>query len=180
MSEKKNSVFEELVRRIDRLQSGGTVDSIRAVGADPGNQVGASYVSLKTLASKYERDEDVALLLWNRRKREEQIVACLLLPRGLNREKIMQLMATCVDYEIAGYVGSLYLCEREDFPDMAISWMDTEEVFAQVALLTALARYIILHKEDNRKAKELLESAVERSYGDEYVRMTAERYRIGL
>lgn len=180
MDTRKNAVFEEIVRRIDCLQSGGTVDSIRTVGADPGNQVGASYVSLKTLATRYAPDEDVALLLWNRRKREEQIVACLLLPGELNREKIMQFMATCLDYEIAGYMGSLYLCKREDFLELASVWADTEEVFLQLALLTALARYVILHKEDNEEAKSLLRAAAERNYGDGYVKLAAERYRLGL
>ena len=67
--------FIEICNRIRRLQSGGTIDSLQRIGATTTGQIGASYVSLKTLASEYLPDEKLATLLWKQQKREEQIVS---------------------------------------------------------------------------------------------------------
>ena len=83
-----NAVFQQILSRIRRLQSGGTIDSLQDIGANTDHQIGASYVSLKELAATYPPDEKLALLLWNQGQREEQIVACLLFPQDLNKEKI--------------------------------------------------------------------------------------------
>ena len=45
--------FKELERRIWRLQSGGTIDSLKTIGAETSHQIGASFVSLKQLATRY-------------------------------------------------------------------------------------------------------------------------------
>lgn len=44
-----DSRLREILRRIRRLQSGGTIDSLKEIGANTDNQIGASYVSLKQL-----------------------------------------------------------------------------------------------------------------------------------
>lgn len=175
-----HQTFEEILRRIKRLQSGGTIDSIRKIGANPGSQVGASYLSLKNLASQYSPNETLALLLWNRQKREEQIVACFLFPLDTNKEKITQLISTCLNYEIAGYVGSLHLCHRPDFLSIAVLWSGLDQPFLQLAVLTALSRYIIMAKEDSDKAKEILQKALNREYKDKYLKIAAERYRFNI
>ena len=107
-----NAVFQQILSRIRRLQSGGTIDSLQDIGANTDHQIGASYVSLKELSAAYPPDEKLALLLWNQGQREEQIVACLLFPQDLNKEKITQLAPHCLHFEIAGYLGSLYLYKR--------------------------------------------------------------------
>ena len=78
-----NAVFQQILSRIRRLQSGGTIDSLQDIGANTDHQIGASYVSLKELSAAYPPDEKLALLLWNQGQREEQIVACLLFPQDL-------------------------------------------------------------------------------------------------
>lgn len=172
-----DSRFREILRRIRRLQSGGTIDSMKEIGANTDNQIGASYVSLKQLATQYEPDEPLALLLWNTHKREEQIVACMLLPLQMNREKITQLIPDCLNAEIAGYVGSLYLFRYPDLNAIANEWLESGQPFQQVAILTALARHLIVYKNDSRISKEYFHSIVHRDYKDIYVQRTAERYR---
>lgn len=172
-----DSRFREILRRIRRLQSGGTIDSLKEIGANTDNQIGASYVSLKQLAAQYEPEESLALLLWNTGKREEQIVACMLLPLQMNREKITQLMPDCLNAEIAGYVGSLYLFRHPDLSAIANEWLESGQPFQQVAILTALARHLIVYKNDSRISREYFHSIVHRDYEDVYVQRTAERYR---
>lgn len=171
------SRFEEIRRRIHRLQSGGTIDSLKEIGADTANQIGASYVSLKQLAGNYATDESLAVLLWNTQKREEQIVACFLFPPDMNREKITQLISQCLSFEIAGYLGSLYLHKRQDLATLTPLWLDSEIPFRQIAILTALARHLIIYKEDPSITKDFFQSALNRNFKDKYVQLAVERYR---
>ena len=67
INKEAEATFKGIERRIFRLQSGGTIDSLRTIGADTSGQIGASFVSLKQLASCYAPDETLALLLWQRR-----------------------------------------------------------------------------------------------------------------
>lgn len=180
LDKQANETFEEILRRIYLLQSGGTIDSLQAIGADTKRQLGASYVSLKNLAASYTPNEQIALLLWNQQKREEQILACFLLPVDLNKEKITQLIRDCISFEIAGYFGSLYLHKRSDLKDFAMAWLNSEIPFLQLATLTALSRYLILHKENGEITTEFYKSAINRNYKDKYVQLAAERYRFNI
>ena len=78
LSPDTQKTFQEIQQRIRRLQNWGSIASLKNLGLPSGNQVGASFVSLKQLASSYSPDEQLAFLLWNTQKREEQIIACLL------------------------------------------------------------------------------------------------------
>lgn len=169
--------YREILRRIHRLQSGGTIDSLKEIGANTDKQIGASYVSLKQLAARYEPDEPLALLLWNTGKREEQILACMLLPLQTNREKITQLTQSCLNAEIAGYLGSLYLYRHPDLGTIAEEWLESGFPFRQTAILTALARHLIVYKNDSLFSEDYFQSIVHREYKDKYVQLTAERYR---
>lgn len=180
LSKEQEARFQEILRRIQRLQSGGTIDSLRDIGADTERQIGASYLSLKTLATAYAPDETLAWLLWNQQKREEQIVACFLFPANMNKEKITQLANSCLNFEIASYLGSLYLHIRPDFADHAAAWIDSGQAFLQLATLTALARYLILHKTNSKITKAFFQQAVNRTYPDRYVQLAAERYRFNI
>ena len=174
------TLFQEILRRIQRLQSGGTIDSLREIGADSDKQIGASYVSLKNLASTYQPDESLALLLWNCQRREEQIMACLLFPTEINKEKITQLIYSCLNFEIAGYLGSLYLYKHPDLAETASAWLDTNLPFLQLATLSALARHRIINKEDSLITRDFFLTVVTRTYEDKYVQLVAERYRFNI
>ena len=60
INKEAEATFKGIERRIFRLQSGGTIDSLRTIGADTSGQIGASFVSLKQLASCYAPDETCA------------------------------------------------------------------------------------------------------------------------
>ena len=194
-----NAVFQQILSRIRRLQSGGTIDSLQDIGANTDHQIGASYVSLKELAATYPPDEKLALLLWNQGQREEQIVAWYngvydrykypVITRhhvpvewrfDLNKEKITQLAPHCLHFEIAGYLGSLYLYKRSDLLELSEEWLNSENPFMQLAIMTALARYLILNKESDKISKDYFRTVVNRNYKDKYVQLAAERYRFNI
>lgn len=180
VDKKLNALFQEILKRISRLQSGGTIDSLKEIGADTDKQIGASYVSLKQLASNYNPNEALALLLWNVRRREEQIMACLLLPENTNKEKITQLPGRCLNYEIAGYLGSLFLYKYSFLAEIARDWIESDIPYRQIAMLTALARHLIIYKEDSQITKEFFSSILQREFKDKYVRLAVDRYRYNI
>ena len=169
--------YRQLQRRINRLQSGGTIDSMQQIGANTQNQIGASYVSLKKLASDYGTDEKLALLLWRSRKREQQIVACFLLPKIINKEIITQLIESCSSFEISEYLGSVFLAEHAELAEIATEWSNADDPFRQTAALTATARHLIVNKTNSLIPHSLLKELTEKKYTDQYVRLIAQRYR---
>lgn len=175
-----DALFQEILKRISRLQSGGTIDSLKEIGADTDKQIGASYVSLKQLTSNYNPNEALALLLWNVRRREEQIMACLLLPGNINKEKITQLTDYCLNYEIAGYLGSLFLYKYSFLAEIARDLIESDIPYRQIAMLTALARHLIIYKEDSQITKEFFSSILQREFKDKYVRLAVDRYRYNI
>lgn len=169
--------LKEISRRIRRLQNWGSISSLRNLGVDTHHQVGASYISLKNLAVRYSPDETVAEALWHTRQREEQIIACFLLPKKINKEKITQLMQDCSSTEIAEYMGSLFLSEHEDLAEILEKWSASSEPFLQIAALCAGARHLILHKTDPLIQPEAFKILINKEYKNKYVRLVAERYR---
>lgn len=101
-------------------------------------------------------------------------------PQDLNKEKITQLAPHCLHFEIAGYLGSLYLYKRPDLLELAEEWLNSENPFMQLAIMTALARYLILNKESDKISKDYFRTVVNRNYKDKYVQLAAERYRFNI
>jgi hypothetical protein len=50
----------------------------------------------------------------------------------------------------------------------------------QLAIMTALARYLILNKESDKISKDYFRTVVNRNYKDKYVQLAAERYRFNI
>lgn len=180
VTQELDELLHEIRRRIRRLQSGGTIDSLMNIGANTENQIGASFLSLKKLATAYQPNEEIALLLWNSQKREEQIVACFLFPNDLITEKITQLNESCLNTEIAGYLGSIYLYRYPNLPKIVHTWLDSNIPYQQIAILTAMARHLIINKDSSSIPRELFLLAIQRHYGDKYVQLIADRYRFNI
>lgn len=169
--------IQEIRRRIRRLQNWGSISSLRHLGVNARQQVGASFVSLKELAARYTPDETVAEALWLTRQREEQILACFLLPKTTNKEKITQFMPHCLSPEIAEYVGSLVIAEHPGIRGIMESWCRSSEPFLQIAALCAGARHLVLHKAEPLISQRFFKTLTNREYHDKYVRLVSERYR---
>ena len=133
IDKKTEQLFNEVRRRIFRLQNGRSLDSMERIGADTRGQIGASY--------QYQPDLRLAQLLWGTKKREEQIVACFLFPtQELITEKITQLLQHCYNFEIAEYFGTLVLSKRENVKQMVNEYLNSDQPYLQIAALTAVGR----------------------------------------
>lgn len=147
ISKKTEETFHEIRKRIFRLQNGRSIDSMERIGADTRGQIGASYPSLKNLASRYEKNQNVAQLLWGTGRREEQIVACFLFPaEELITEKITQLLQHAHSFEITEYFGTLVLSKGKDLEKKVNEYLNSGIPFLQCAALTAIARNRIDNK----------------------------------
>lgn len=167
----------EIKRRIHRLQNWGSIVSLEHLGINPEKQVGASYLSLKTLAARYQPDENLAYALWNTQRREEQILACFLLPKKINKEKIIQLIPGCISEEVAEYMGSLFLSEHPELPEIIQKSKESAEPFFQIAALCAGARHLRLNKTNPLISPDLFKILINKEYENKYVRLVADRYR---
>ncbi|MDR1755922.1 MAG: hypothetical protein LBR65_03050 [Culturomica sp.] len=167
----------EIRRRIRRLQNGGTVESLRRIGADTSGQIGAGYVSLRELAGRYAPEEALATLLWGTGQREEQIVACLLFPDTLNKEKITQLADNCSSLEVAEYFGSLLLSRSKALAEIAPEFGNSGVPARQVAALTGCARHLRLNRSNPLITQAFFTSLANRRYPEKYAELVASRYR---
>ena len=71
-------LFQELLVRIRRLKNGETVEQMRTMGVKYAVNWGASIISLREFARRYDKNHLLALKLWNKQWRETMILATLL------------------------------------------------------------------------------------------------------
>ena len=70
--------YQEILRRLIPLQNGVVSDSMKARGVKYKVNMGASIVSLKKMASEYDKNHLLALKLWNKGWRETMILSTML------------------------------------------------------------------------------------------------------
>ena len=70
--------YQEILRRLIPLQNGVVSESMEARGVKYKVNLGASVVSLKNLASHYDRNHLLALKLWNKGWRETLLLSTML------------------------------------------------------------------------------------------------------
>lgn len=178
LNAEQHALLKELMQRIRRLQSGGTLDSVAAMGINTDNQIGASFLSLRTLARSYKKDDKIATILWNSEQREEQIVACFLFTTQLNREKIIQLLSKAKNQEIIEYFGSLYLFDHPLFPQLLKDWSNSKELAWRLVILSGGAKHIQRYKSESKIDITTFEKIVMQHYDDHYIELVANRYRL--
>lgn len=177
LDKETEKTLNEIQKRIHRLQNWGSIDSLNNMGIGTQQQVGASFVSLKTLAEQYPANERVATILWNTRKREEQIIACFLFPGDTNREKITQSIQTCYNEELAEYFGSVFLSRHKELADIINTWINSSVPHMQIAALTAGARHLIINRTAPLISVIFFKELANKEYEDKYVQLVARRYR---
>jgi hypothetical protein len=172
------SKLQGIRKRIDALQNWGYGESMKSLRLEAGASNGAGFVSLKALAGEYQADKKLAQCLWSCRKREEQIVACFLLPLTTSVAELEELMSSCINHEVAEYMGSLHLAQREDIAELADRWSCSDALFLQVAALTGAARHRILYASDSRISPQTFTMLTNRDYQDRYLKIIANRYNL--
>lgn len=172
-------IFKEISRRIFRLQSGKSLDSMEKIGANTNGQIGASYLSLKTLAQNYSQDLETALLLWGTGKREEQIVACFLIPNDeLIKEKITQLLDLCHSLELAEYFGTLVLSRCAEQVLLVNEFLQTDNANLQIAALACISRNRIIKKTESPFTDNYIRGINTKQFKSPYVLNAYNRLRI--
>lgn len=172
-------IFKEISHRILRLQNGKSLDSMEKIGANTNGQIGASYLSLKTLAQNYPQDLETALLLWGTGKREEQIVACFLIPsERLIKEKIIQLLDICYSLELAEYFGTLVLSRYAEQVLLVNEFLQSDNANQQMAALACISRNRITKKTESPFSDNYIRGINTKQFNSPYVLNAYNRLRI--
>ncbi|MDL2231609.1 hypothetical protein LJB85_02590 [Porphyromonadaceae bacterium OttesenSCG-928-L07] len=169
--------LNEITKKISALQNWGYDESVKNLHIDQKKYNGAGFIDLKRLANNYQPDLNMASILWNTQKREEQIVACFLLPTDTNKEKITQLASLCSTYEVAEYLGAIHIAKRTDLPEIISLWKNTTDALQQTALLTAVARHLITQQEAPLITTEEFQQLLNQKYEDKYVQLIIKRHQ---
>lgn len=139
--------FREILTRIRRLKNGETVAQMKALGLVYRINWGASIISLRDLAKKYERNHLLALKLWNKQWRESMIMATLLDdPELVTEEQLDFWTKSFVTTEIAEQaVANLFVHSKFAYAK-ALEWCRGKKHMVRYTGLHLMGRLAMVDK----------------------------------
>ena len=139
MTEEKNEILKEIKRSFRSMMNGVASHSMREKGVEYKINWGVNLVNLRTLASKYDKDFELAIALWKENIRECKILATMLMP------------ADKMDAEIAEMLA-LNLLQYVDYaPEIAYKWMASEKPLYQLCGFSIIGRLFSNGQEPNER-----------------------------
>ena len=107
-----------------RLAMNGVVSTLqRNQGLNYKINFGVEIPRLKGIAAKYEKDEELAISLWNDNIRECKMLAIFLLPEECYSNIIDKWIAEVPYTEIADHLAKEILCKIPDIEESSASWL---------------------------------------------------------
>lgn len=99
---KIENTYQEIIRKLRPIQNGAIAEMMAKRGLEYKVNLGASVVSLRQLASGYDRNHLLALKLWNKQWRETMILATLLDdPKQVTEEQLDYWVKSFPNIEMA-------------------------------------------------------------------------------
>lgn len=131
--EKTREIKKEL-----RLAMNGVVSSLqRNQGLNYKINFGVEIPRLRGIAAKYDKEETLALKLWQDNIRECKILATLLLPQDSHQAIAEQWIAEAPFTEIADHLAMTILCKLPDATTKALEWIGKNDgMFRYCGFLT--------------------------------------------
>lgn len=111
-----------------RLAMNGVVSTLqRNQGLNYKINFGVEIPRLKGIVAKYEKDEELAISLWNDNIRECKMLAIFLLPEECYSNIIDKWVAEVPYTEIADHLAKEILCKIPDIAEVSVNWLAKEE-----------------------------------------------------
>lgn len=158
--------IQELLREIKtqlRLSMNGVVSqSMREKGLNYKLNFGVELPRIKIIASRYEKNHDLAQALWKENIRECKILAGMLQPTDTFYPEIADIWVEDMpNMEIAELTCMNLFQHLPYAPAKAFHWIAAEEEYTQVCGFLTIAR-LLMQKGDmtERSANELLDQAI--------------------
>lgn len=160
-----NEQTQETVRQIKQsfrlLMNGVASRSMREKGVDYKINWGVSLPDLQQLASKYEKNYELAVALWKEDIRECKILATLLMPADQMPPEVVDIWMEQTNSQEMVEMAAFNLFQHLEYaPVLAYQWMAASDELRQMAGFLVLARLFSQGQEpDERGINEFLDQA---------------------
>ncbi|MFA8434517.1 MAG: DNA alkylation repair protein [Marinifilaceae bacterium] len=131
------SQYQEILKEINLLMNGEIHQEMKDYGLQYEKSLGASIISLRQLASKYDMNHLLAQKLWCKAYRETRILATLLEePEKVTGEQIDRWMGELESPEMIEQISMNLFCKIPGIMETVVNWIGfPEEKFRWAALL---------------------------------------------
>lgn len=143
------------------LMDGVASRSMRDKGLDYKINWGVPLPSLKTLATEYGKDYDLAVELWKENIRECKILATMIMPPEEMKADMVNLwMSDITNQEIAETAAFYLLQYIENAKDFAFKWLASDNDAEQICGYQVLSRLFMKDEQlDVREINEFIDQA---------------------
>ena len=143
------------------LMDGVASRSMRDKGLDYKINWGVPLPSLKTLATEYGKDYDLAVELWKENIRECKILATMIMPPEEMKADMVNLwMSDITNQEIAETAAFYLLQYIENAKDFAFKWLASDKDAEQICGYQVLSRLFMKDEQlDVREINEFIDQA---------------------
>lgn len=144
---KREQEFRRILNSIRLAKNGETVDQMKQLGLAYKINWGASIISLREIASQYEKNHLLALKLWNKQWRETMILAAMLdVPAEVTEEQMDYWTKSLETAEIAETL-STYLWSKTKFAFVkSLEWCRGKKHLVRFTGLHLMGRLAITEK----------------------------------
>ena len=157
-----NDTIREIKKQFRLFMNGVVSQSMREKGLDYKVNFGIELPRLKEIASKFEKNHDVAQALWKENIRECKIVAGLLQPVDTFYPDIADIWVEDMRYPEIAELTVMNLFQHLPYAsEKAFEWIAHEEPYFQFCGYMLVARLLMKYGELNERAEnELLDQVV--------------------
>lgn len=153
---------KEIKQQFHLYMDGVASSSMREKGVEYKINWGLKINDLKTIASKYEKQRELAVELWKSNSRECKILAIMLMPAEEFTADFAQLwMEQTPTTEIAQYLAFYLVQHTADAADLAFQWIASKDSIYQECGYNTLSGLFTQGKQPTaRDMQELIDQAI--------------------
>lgn len=154
--------IKEIKRQFHLYMDGVASSSMREKGVEYKINWGLKISDLKTIASKYEKQRELAVELWKSNSRECKILAVMLMPTEEFTSDFAQLwIEQTTTTEIAQYLAFYLVQHTADAADLAFQWIASKSTLYQECGYNTLSGLFTQGKQPTaRDMQELIDQAI--------------------
>lgn len=154
--------IKEIKRQFHLYMDGVASSSMREKGVEYKINWGLKISDLKTIASKYEKQRELAVELWKSNSRECKILAVMLMPTEEFTADFAQLwIEQTTTTEIAQYLAFYLVQHTADAADLAFQWIASKNPIYQECGYNTLSGLFTQGKQPTaRDMQELIDQAI--------------------
>ncbi len=141
MSKSTRDIYHEVIAAIARHQNGANASSMNIKGVDYKLNHGIITPHLKMIAQKFEKNHELASMLWKSNSREAKIMASLLdIPESITKEQMNSWATEFENQELMQQVVFNCFAFADISEKIAIEWINSPKEYLIISGFFLLAR----------------------------------------